>query len=257
MAEIEGASEEAFTWPSGVRAAVSMTFDDGRASQLELGLPILDEHGIKATFYVLPRCFDGAGAAAWRGVAEAGHEIGNHTVRHPCSGNYGFARPQALESYTLEQMGAELDDAQRIIAERVGVTPTSFAYPCGQRFVGRGESVQSYVPVVARRFGFARAWRDESANDPAFCDFAQLFGVDFDRLTVDELRPWVETAVEQGHWLVLGGHDVAASPRRQAVLAETLAWVCELGGRDAGVWVDTLSNVGQYVREQRGEVVAA
>jgi hypothetical protein len=35
--------------PHGVSVAVSLSFDDGRASQLE-GVRILDDHGLRATF---------------------------------------------------------------------------------------------------------------------------------------------------------------------------------------------------------------
>ena len=241
-----------FTWPGQVRAAVSISFDDGRASQLERAIPILDEHGARGTFYILPRCIESdAGARAWRAAAEAGHEMGNHTVTHPCSGNFRFARPQALESLTLDRMAEELDTAQRIIDARLGVTPTSFAYPCGQQFVGRGKGVQSYVPLVAERFTVGRTFLDESANDPAFCDFAQVFGVDFDRMSIDELKTWLDPTIEQGHWLVLAGHDVSDEPARQAILAETLAWLCARAREDDTLWLDTVANVGAYVAQQR------
>ena len=241
-----------FTWPGRIRAAVSVSFDDGRVSQLEQAMPILDAHDARGTFYILPRCVESEQAArAWRAAAQAGHEMGNHTVTHPCSGNYGFARARALENLTLEQMAAELDGAQRVIDERLGVTPTSFAYPCGQRFVGRGVGVQSYVPLVAQRFGFGRAFRDESANDPAFCDPAQLFGVDFDGISVEELEPWLDATIAQGHWLVLAGHDVSDEPARQAIPARTLAWLCARAREDEALWLDTVSNVGACVMHRR------
>lgn len=245
-------STASFAWPTGVRAAVSLSFDDGRASQLEVGLPILDAHDVKATFYIMPRCLEGSDADAWRRVAAAGHEIGNHTVNHPCTGNFQFARPQALEAYTLDRMVDELDGAQQIIHDRLGITPTSFAYPCGQTFVGRGEHVQSYIPLVAQRFPFARSYRDERGNDPAFCDYSQLLGVNLDRVTGDEVQARIDDAMNGGGWLVLAGHDVARTDGHQAVLAETLEHICRLAG-DGSLWVDTVSNVGQYVREQRDE----
>ncbi|MBO3755347.1 MAG: polysaccharide deacetylase family protein, partial [Candidatus Brockarchaeota archaeon] len=44
-----------FNWPNGFKGAVSLTFDDGLPSQLDLGVPLLEEYGFKATFYVNPR----------------------------------------------------------------------------------------------------------------------------------------------------------------------------------------------------------
>jgi peptidoglycan/xylan/chitin deacetylase (PgdA/CDA1 family) len=34
--------------------ALSLSFDDARASNTALGIPLLDEYGVKATFFVLP-----------------------------------------------------------------------------------------------------------------------------------------------------------------------------------------------------------
>jgi hypothetical protein len=35
--------QEDFRWPDGKRAAISLTFDDARFSQISQGMPILDE----------------------------------------------------------------------------------------------------------------------------------------------------------------------------------------------------------------------
>ena len=164
---------KAFDWPDGKRVAVSLTFDDARLSQADVGIPILDRYGVKATFYVsTPRLEERL--AAWKEAVAAGHEIGNHSMRHPCTGNFPWSRDKALEDYTLSEMASELDQASTEIERLLGVRPVSFAYPCGQTYVGRGENVRSYVPLVARRFLTGRGWRDEGANDPAFCDLAQL-----------------------------------------------------------------------------------
>ncbi len=39
-------------WPGSYRAAVSLSFDDGLRSQLEVAVPILDRAGLRATFYL-------------------------------------------------------------------------------------------------------------------------------------------------------------------------------------------------------------
>ena len=43
-----------FPWPEGARAAVSLSFDDARPSQVDVGLPIFDRHGVKVTFFLVP-----------------------------------------------------------------------------------------------------------------------------------------------------------------------------------------------------------
>jgi len=239
-----------FAWPEGKRAAVSLTFDDARPSQLDAGVPLLNAYGVKATFYVSTPNVEKR-LLEWKDVAAAGHEIGNHSMRHPCTGNFPWSRQKALEDYTLAQMAAELDQANAEIERLLNVRAATFAYPCGQKFVGRGKDVKSYVPVVASRFLAGRGWRDEGANDPAFCDLAQLMTMELDGLSFEQLKALADQAAEQGFWLVLCGHDIGAGGR-QTVPVDTLRAFCEYA-RDpkSGLWVDTVATIGRYIAEQR------
>ena len=40
-------------WPKGKKMALSLTFDDGRGSQVNGGTALLDKYGVKATLYVM------------------------------------------------------------------------------------------------------------------------------------------------------------------------------------------------------------
>src|SRR6266702_2495511 len=135
---------KSFHWPEGKRAAVSLSFDDARLSQVDTGLALFRKLGLKTTFFLEASNVDKR-LAGWKQAVADGHEIGNHTVTHPCSGNYAFSLKNALEGYSLQMMGAQLDGANEQIHEMLGVTPKTFAYPCGQKFVGRGLDVRSYV----------------------------------------------------------------------------------------------------------------
>src|SRR2546429_8867624 len=139
-------------------------------------------------FYIRKR-LDG-----WKKAVAEGHEIGNHSNTHPCTANYSFSRLNALEDYTLEMMAAQLDGANAEIQDLLGVKPRTFAYPCGQKFVGRGLDVRSYVPLVAERFLVGRGYLDESANDPHVCDLAQAMGTSFDDMEFEQMRNQVEQA---------------------------------------------------------------
>src|SRR5205823_4958752 len=106
----------------------------------------------------------------WKKAVAEGHEIGNHSNTHPCTANYSFSRLNALENYTLEMMAAQLDGANAEIETLLGVKPRTFAYPCGQKFVGRGLDTRSYVPLVADRFLVGRGAVAECDNDPERSD---------------------------------------------------------------------------------------
>jgi len=74
-------------WPNGSRAALSLSFDDARFSQVQCGLPTLAKVGVRASFYVTISYMNQR-LDAWKQAVRDGHEIGNHTMTHPCSGNY-------------------------------------------------------------------------------------------------------------------------------------------------------------------------
>lgn len=241
-----------FSWPRGRRAAVSLTFDDARRSQLSVGIPLLNRYGFKATFYVLSARVRRR-LSRWQDAVASGHEIGNHSMHHPCTGNFPWARRHALEDYTLSDMAAELDGANAQIEAMLGIRAVSFAYPGGQKYVGRGEDVKSYVPLVARRFLSGRGWRDEGANDPRVCDFAQLLAMELDGLGFEQLMAQVRRAVKMGSWLVLCGHKIG-SGGPQTTRVETLAAFCEYARKAQNeLWVTTMAEVARYVAARRAD----
>lgn len=244
----------AFAWPARKRGAVSLTFDDARPSQLEHGVPLFDRFGVHATFYISLANLTGR-ENDWRRAIGAGHEAGGHTLTHPCSGNFSFAgsRGFSLEDMTLGQMEAEILESNAQIERLVGVRPVSFAYPCGQTFVGRGETLQSYVPLVARHYLTGRRWRDEYFNAPDRCDLAQLSGIEFDGLDFEQVRPQIDTAAATGNWLVLAGHDIGTASPRQVTKVSTLDAICRYCLDPAtNIWLDTVGAIGAHIREARG-----
>ncbi len=237
-----------FPWPRGMRAAVSLSFDDARGSQLDVGIPLFAKSATHATFYLTANNI-GVRGAEWKRAAAAGHELGNHTMTHPCSGNFTWSRDRALEDHTLERIRSEMLKANRLIAEATGVTPTTFAYPCGQKFVGRGQRVTSYVPVVHELFVAGRGWLDEAPNDPAFVDRAQTFGYSMDDMEFSELKSAVDQALAGGQWLVLAGHDIGATPGRQVTRVSMLRELIDyLREPSRGVWVDTVAHVAEHIK---------
>jgi peptidoglycan/xylan/chitin deacetylase (PgdA/CDA1 family) len=126
-------------WPEGRRAAVSVTFDNlGEAAEIELGiraaeplgdhysvtnclpivLELLDETGLRATFFV-----EGLNAEVYpealKRIADAGHELAYHAWRH-----------EDWSSLTPEDERANI--ARGVAAFRsLGIGPTGFRPPGG------------------------------------------------------------------------------------------------------------------------------
>jgi peptidoglycan/xylan/chitin deacetylase (PgdA/CDA1 family) len=106
------------------RRAVALTFDDGPSEDTPRVLEILAAHGAAATFFPCGANVARLPAIA-RAVAEAGHEIGNHSYSHPlCC----FRSAKFIE--------ADMASAQQVILEHTGVRPAWFRAPYGVRWFG-------------------------------------------------------------------------------------------------------------------------
>ncbi len=240
-----------FTWPEGKKMALSLTFDDARLSQIDKGIPVLNKYGVKGTFYLSPDLMDER-VEGWKKAIKEGHDIGNHSMVHPCTGNFPWARERALEDYSLADMGRELDNANDSIEAKLGVRPVSFAYPCGQTFVGRGLETKSYVPIISSRFQTGRTWLDEGPNDPLFCDLSQLTGMELDGKSFQHIKAMIDTARKKGQWLILAGHEMDEGGFQTSILS-TIDSICKYASDPAnGIWIDHVKNIGDYVRQQRG-----
>jgi peptidoglycan-N-acetylglucosamine deacetylase len=242
-------AQEEFKWPEGKQMALSLSWDDARPSQVQIGTAILDKYDTKATFYVLPgSVYDELGG--WKKAVKAGHEIGNHSYNHPCSGNFLWARKYALEDYSLSKMELEFDSSNEKLFQMLGVTPTQFAYPCGQTYIKRGIETQSYVPLIAEKFQSGRTWLDEFPNDPSYVDLSQITGIEMDGKSFKEIKAIIDNAREDGMWLVLGGHEInkkGPQTTETKMLIKLLKYLKET----PEIWVAPVGEITTYVQNNR------
>lgn len=115
---------------------VTIQFDDGTADQLG-ALPILQAHGMTATFYVNTGSIGDSTHLSWADLHTlftAGNEIAGHTVNHV-----------SLKPLTTAEARQEVcTDRNNLLAE--GFPATSFAYPFG--------SFDSGTELVVRECGY-------------------------------------------------------------------------------------------------------
>ena len=251
-------SNQTFAWPEPYRGAVSLTFDDARLTQVDRGMAEFDARGIRCTFYVSLHNVEQR-VKEWKAAVARGHEIGNHTVSHPCSANYDFSRASraCTEDYTLDEMARELADADGRIEDLLGIRPRTFAYPCGETHVGRGNEAASYVPLVAERYLAGRGYQHDHPNDPRYCDLAHLLSYRFDIQPAEQHIASLEYAREHGAWVILSGHETGGPddemlnvtiPRLRSILDY-------LGDRGGDLWVAPVAEVAEWIAAQRGDVV--
>lgn len=121
--------------------AVVLTFDDGYIDAYTAALPLLQQHGFVATFYIISGFVGQPGYMGWpeiRALRDAGMEIGAHSVTHP-----------DLTTLGLEELRAQVAQSGATIAAELGAPVLSFCYP-GGRF-------NDTVAAVARESGYTSA----------------------------------------------------------------------------------------------------
>jgi len=231
-------------WPNGKACALSFTFDDARATQLTKAVPLLNEHGVKGTFYVYPNQMRQQ-LDAWKRVVADGHEIGCHTISHPCSAARGWYTDNVLEDYGLDRMDGEIVRANAVIEVCLGVTPKTFAYPCGDAMIGIDERRRSYVPLVEHYFIAGRTLEEKVnvGNDK----MSELAGVCLDNW--QNYEGWLQQAREQYGWLICVTHEIGDPKHPQTTSEEGLREVLRLAKEH--FWIAPVAEVAEWLQKQR------
>ncbi|MDJ1482470.1 polysaccharide deacetylase family protein [Cytophagaceae bacterium YF14B1] len=128
---------------SAAKAIICLTYDDGLASHLSVAVPQLDSAGLKATFFLnsIAGSSDVIGQASvavvgWQRAAQKGHELGNHTLFHPCPEKLGWEKQVAIEQYTLKRILEEVTLSNALLSLLDNKkTKRTFAYPCNNVIV--------------------------------------------------------------------------------------------------------------------------
>lgn len=247
-----------FKWPEGKKLAVSLTFDDGLPSQLKFAAPLLEKFNIKATFYINPRGEDYKSfLKPWKDMADQGHEIGNHTLTHPCSCNFqvyrreGLQNPRCLENMSLEDIRADILEAHRRIKEVIPEGSRTFAYPCYQTYVGRGRIKKSYVPIVAEIFLAARGWGETvCANSPLLCDLHELWSWPAHRMSYEEMIGLAIKSSYEERWAIYTFHNVNGGYLSVSDYDLT-GFLKFLKDHEDKIWVAPVCEVAEYILEER------
>ena len=241
------ADHQVTRWHGGRGSAVSVTFDDGLYSQASVGASLMNQRGFKGTFYIM----SDAGWEEWptfwqdwQAVADAGHEIGSHTITHAHLPDLseGDARYQLRESRKTIEANLDLPPGMTI------------AYPYG-------ESNDAVAAMTAEYYiGAREVWSPGYMNyypedSPEPVDFYAIGSAAFDYpglTTLQRLVTYVDTAEAEHAWFIPHIHELDY-PAAVTVLTQFLD---DLQGRD-NVWIDTLGAVVRYMREREAAAIVA
>jgi len=178
-------------------AMVSVTFDDGWASQYDNALPVLEKYGVPATMYVLPGSIntpDYMSQAQIQAFASRGDEIASHTVTHP-----------DLTKLSAAQLENELAQSKATLQQMFGPSAAlDFASPYGAYNATTTAAVQKH-------YATQRNTDDGFNAQPWFNPYNILVQNVDSSTTTATVQRWINTARASNTWLVLVYHEVGAS----------------------------------------------
>jgi len=240
-------SNRTFVWPEGKKAAVCLTYDDGLDCHLDVAMPALEKYGLKGTFYATG--FSSSlytRMEEWRLWAAKGHELGNHTLFHPCDGNsFDWVIPEYdLNRYTFAQLRNELRTANSLLKAIDGRDERSFAYTCTNYTING----VSFIDSIRGMFPSARGGGPvPSTMEGLDIYYVPSWGVSDP--SGEELIAYVKEAEKMGTIAVFMFHSVGGGYLN--VSAEAHEQLLEyLDSRRENIWTDTFLNVMKYVKVQ-------
>jgi sialate O-acetylesterase len=237
-----------YKWPEKYKAAVCLTYDDGLDCHLDVAVPELDSYNLKGTFY----CTGYSNSLRnrmeeWRAITLNGHEIGNHTLFHPCNGErFDWVKPEYdLRTYTMSKIRTELSTANTFLTAVDGKNERTFAYTCSDFEVNN----ISFVDSIRNMFVAARSDGPIPASmDMVDLYFAPSWGV-VDPSGTDLIN-YVKEAQEKGTIAIFMFHSVGGGYLNVSSEAhkELLAY---LKSNEDVIWTDTFMNVMKYIKNTR------
>ena len=230
------------------KCAVSLTYDDALNVDLDNAIPALDSLGFKGTFYL----FGNSAALAnrlpeWRAAANNGHELGNHTLFHPCTGGPGMEWVTAdydLRNYTLVRMVNEINVTNTLLKAIDGKTKRTFAYPCGNTKIGDS----SYLDQIKNEFVAARGVKGEMMKINKI-DLYNVGAYGINGQTGEELIRLVKEAMKNNAWIVFLFHGVGGGHALNVSLQAHSELLHFLKQNEKDIWIAPFIDVAEYVKK--------
>ncbi|SMF57929.1 Peptidoglycan/xylan/chitin deacetylase, PgdA/CDA1 family [Alteromonadaceae bacterium Bs31] len=232
----------------GKAAAVSLSYDDALNVHIDKVAPALEKRKMRGTFYINGNSEGFKNRIEdWRKVAAKGHELGNHTLFHPCMGGAGREWLNAewdLNTWTVKRLNDNILINNALLQAVDGQTERSFAYTCGDTLAGG----QAFYPLIQQHFVAARGVSG---------GYARLEEVDLNKLraftivkqNADELIQQVDQAIKEKAWLVFLFHGVGGEHDMNIAQEEHDKLLDYLKKRRKAVWLAPVREIGGFVSE--------
>ncbi len=242
--------DETKPW-KGKKCAVVLTYDDALNVHLDHAITLLDSLSLKGTFYIAG-AFPGFKNRMneWKRAAERGHELGNHTLFHPCDASLpgrSWVNPENdLSKYTLKRITDEIRLTNTLLESVDGKKQRTFAFTCGDTKVGGVEFMNELKNDLAgARAVRARMQKVEEINPYDF-DSYMINGE-----TGEQLINLVKKAQSEGKLLVFLFHGVGGEHSLNVSLPAHRELLKYLKENEKEIYIDTMIGVAEHIRAAR------
>ncbi len=250
IASVSCHAQDQHSW-KGKKSAVVLTYDDAINEHLNNAIPILDSLGLKATFYVT--AFSSSMQTRlndWKKLAVKGHELGNHTLYHPCIGGKGreWVKPDYdMNNYSVQRMIDETKMTNLFLQALDGKTKRTFAFTCGDMKIGDS----AFINAMKDDFVAARAVRNEMHK----INEVDLLNVDCYMVNGEssaKMIEWAKKAVKTNSLLVILFHGVGGGNALNVSLPAHRELLQFLKQNEKDIWIAPMLEVAEYIKTWRG-----
>lgn len=237
----------------GKKCAVVITYDDAIDEHLDNALPVLDSLKLKATFYLtafstsmqhrLPE---------WKKLAAKGHELGNHTLFHPCIGGVGrewVSKQNDLLNYSVKRIENEVQMTNLFLQSLDGKRNRTFAYTCGDMKVDDS----SFINGMKADFIAARAVTNEMHK----IDEVDLYSMDcymVNNNSFEEMKAWVDKAIQTNSLLVILFHGVGGGNGLNVSLDAHRKILAYIKQNEKKIWVAPMLEVATFIKKYQSGI---
>jgi sialate O-acetylesterase len=232
------------------KCAVVLTYDDALNVHLDHAIPVLDSLGLKATFYLSG--YSGVlnnRLEEWRAIAKEGHELGNHTLYHPCLGNLPgrsfVTADYDLSNYSIRRITDEIKMTNTMLKAIDGKTRRTFAYPCGDTKIGDS----FYLDPIKNEFVAARGVRPQMGKLNQI-DLSNVDCYGINGQSGEELIALVKQAMASNSLLVFLFHGVGGEHSLNVSLEAHSQLLHYLKNNEKDIWIAPMVEVAEYIKNR-------
>jgi hypothetical protein len=250
-------SQSQFAWPKGRQAVVSLTYDDGIPNHPQLVAPQLEAHGLRGTFYVPIKDDVLQNPLPWRAMASRGHELGNHTVYHPCWGVDGRYADWLEDEFNLVNYDAEhwLDEvrtANQALGLIDGGNERTFGNTCYDNYLGPEDDPVCLEPLIAQVFLAARGEATGKPVDLANINYNNLGTVPIGERSFEDFAGELDEIADTGGWVIYTFHGIGEAAHNIHVNAgEHLRLLDFLRDRAQTYWTAPVIDVVKWLMKKK------